>query len=116
MMMIFDLSDCEIDYEPDIDPDLVKTMDNWVTLPHLSKEKQVVLQAADAPEASNHHSHFQSSIATRVKLHDDKDMWMVPLSTLVGPCFVVNNKNYNGDMKDEPMSEWADEFIPMPSQ
>ena len=116
-MMIFNLSDCEIDYEPDIDPDLVQTVNYLVTLLHLTKEKWVVLWAADAPEAINHDitdSHFQFSIATHVKLHDDKDMWMVPLSTLVGPCFVAYNKNYNGDMKDDrtgyvvkPMSEWA---------
>ena len=75
MMMIFDLSDCEIDYDPDIDPDFVHTINFLVILPHLTKEKCVVLWAADVPEANNHDitdSHFQSSIATRVKLHADK--------------------------------------------
>ena len=95
------------------------------SLPHLTKEKWVVLWAADAPEANNHDitdSHFQSAIATRVKLYADKDMWMVPLSTLVGPCFVAYNKNYNGDMRDDrteyvvkSMSQWTDEFIPLQS-
>ena len=86
----------------------------------------VVLLAADIPEANNHDitdSHIQSAIATRVKLHDDKNIWMVPLSTLVGPFSVAYNKNYNGDMKDDrtghvvkPMSQWADEFIPLQSE
>ena len=125
-MMIFDLNDCELDFDPDIDPDLVQTVNYLVRLPHLTKEKWVVLWAADALETNNNDitdSHFQSAIATRVKLHDDKDMWMVPLSTLVGPYFLAYNKNYNGDMKDDrtgyvmkPMSQWADEFIPLQSE
>ena len=123
--MIFDVSDCEIDYDPDIDPDLVQTVNYLVTLSHLAKEKWVVLWAAGALEANNHDitdSHFQSAIATRVKLHDDTGMWMVFLTTLVGPCFVAYNNNYNGDMRDDrtgyvvkPISQWADEFIPMQS-
>ena len=76
--------------------------------------------AADAPEAIGDEitdSHFQSDIADRVKLQDDKYMWMVPLSTLVGPCFVVYNKDYNGKLKDDrtgcvvkSTSQDADEF------
>ena len=82
----------------------------------------MVLCPADAPEANNNDitdRHFQSSIATRIKLHDENDLWMVPLSTLVGPCFVVCNKDYNGDQSTDrtvyvvkPMTKWADEFIP----
>ena len=121
MMMIIDLGDCEIETQPDIDPDLVHTLKYIVPLPHLVREKWAVLWAADAPEANNSEitdSNFQSTIATRVKLHDDKDMCMMPLSTLVGPCFVVYNKNYNGSKRDDrtgcvvkPMSEWAHEFL-----
>ena len=37
MMMIFDLSDCELNYDPDIDPDLVHTVNYLVRLPHLTK-------------------------------------------------------------------------------
>ena len=51
---------------------------------------------------------------------------MVPLSTLVGPCFVVYNKDYtkttidNIHMDDrtayivEPMAKWGDSFLPIP--
>ena len=123
MMMIFDLSDCEIDNTPDIDPDLHETLDHVASFQHLTREKWVVLCPADAPEANNNDitdRHFQSSLATRIKLHDDNDLWMVPLSTLVGPCFVVCNKDYNGDQSTDrtayvvkPMTKWADEFIPI---
>ena len=74
------------------------------SLPHLTKEKWVVLWAANAPEVNNNditYSQFQSAIATCVKLHDDKDMWMVPLSNLFGTCFVAYNNNYNCDMRDD---------------
>ena len=77
--------------------------------------------ATDAPEAIGDEasdSHFQSVITTRVKIHDDKDMWVVPLSTVVGLCFVVYSKDYNGNLKDDrtgyvarPMSQWAGEFL-----
>lgn len=120
MMMIIDLGDCIIETQPDIDSDLVRTLKYIVSLPHLTREKWVVLWAADAPKANNSEitdSHFQSAIATRVKLHNGKDIWMVPLLTLVGPCFIVYNKNYNGNKRDDrtgyvvkPMSEWANEF------
>ena len=92
MMMIIDLGDCEIETQPDIDPDLVHTLNYIVPLPHLTREMWVVLWAANAPETNYSEItdiHFQSAIATHVKLHDDKDMWMMPLSTLLGPCFVV---------------------------
>ena len=121
MMMIIDLGDCEIETQPDIDPDLVHTLNYIVPLTHLTREKLVVLLAADAPEVNTSEitdSHFQSVIAKRVKLHDNKDMWVVPLSTILGPCFVEYNKNYNDNKRDDrtgyvvkPMSEWAHEFL-----
>ena len=60
-----------------------------------------------------------------VKLHNNNDVYMVPLSTLAGPCFVVYNQNYtssrasNSNIIDDrtayvvkPMREWGDEFLP----
>ena len=38
--------------------------------------------------------HFDSKIHTRIKLYDDDDIWMVPLTSLVAPCYVIVNKNY----------------------
>ena len=77
-----------------------------------------MLWATDVPEANNNDitdSNFHSNIATCVRLHDNKDMWMVPLSTLVGPHFVVYNKNYNSNKRDDrigyvvkKMRQWAD--------
>ena len=65
-------------------------------------------------------SHFQSTIATRVKFYDDKDMCMVPFLTLVYPCFVVYNKNYYGNRNNDRTryavnltSQWTDEFLPL---
>ena len=118
--MIIDLGDCEIETQPDIDPDLVHTLNHIVPLAHLAREKWVVLWATDAPETNNSEitdSHFHSTITPHVKLHDSKDIWMVPLSTLVGPYFVVYNKSYNGNNRDDrtgyvvkPMSEWDHEL------
>ena len=48
----------------------------------------MVVLVAEIPEAnvdSLSNSHFQSEIITRIKLHSDKDLWMVPLSSLLGP-------------------------------
>ena len=82
MMMIIDLSDCIIDTQPDIDSYLVHTLNYMVPLPYLTRDKWIVLWTADTPEANNNDmtdSYFHSNFATRVELHDDKDMWMVPL-------------------------------------
>ena len=32
------------------------------------------------------YSYFDAKILTRIRLQNDKDKWMVPLSTLVGLC------------------------------
>ena len=56
-------------------------------------------------------------------LHDDSDVFIVPWSTLVGPCFLFENKNYNGPKVDGkyecdkkgcsilPMSNWGNLFL-----
>ena len=53
--------------------------------------------AADYPQAEQHQLtdvYFYSKILTHIILHDDKNTWMVPLSTLAGPCFSAYNKDY----------------------
>ena len=51
---------------------------------------------AEGHEVSNEgltDNHFDSTIHTRIKLHSDNDIWMIPLTSLVAPCFVIYNKN-----------------------
>ena len=124
IMMILDLSDTEILYRDQAND---STEDHVVH--HLTKEIWLVILAAVTPKASQTEDlsdmHFDSSIITRVKLHDDNEVYMVPLSTLAGPCFVVYNQNYtsskssNSNVIDDrtayvvkPMREWGDEFLP----
>ena len=86
------------------------------------------MSAAESSQAEQDQltaSHFDAKILTRIKLHDDKNTWMIPLSTLVGPCFVVYNKDYtniiNNNMRIdgrtayimEPMTKWGDSFLPI---
>ena len=94
---------------------------------HLTKEKWAILSAAIKPVADDGdltHAHFTSKILTRIQLHSDDEVYMVPLSTLVGPCFVVPNKDYCADeiLHDtyaddktayiiKPMSAWGDMFL-----
>ena len=47
--MILDLSECEISYEVDIDQGQVSTIAHVTTLPHLTKDKWVVIKAAEPP-------------------------------------------------------------------
>ena len=124
IMMILDLSDTELLYR-----DHNNGPNEEHVVHHLTKEVWLVILAAVTPKASRTEDlsdlHFDSSIITRVKLHDDNDVYMVPLSTLAGPCFVVYNQNYtsskpsNSNIIDDrtayvvkPMREWGDEFLP----
>ena len=70
-MMILDLSDTEILYRDQTND---STEDHVVH--HLTKEVWLVILAAVTPKASQTEDlsdmHFDSSIITRVKLHDDK--------------------------------------------
>ena len=96
--MVIDLSDAEIINRPDRDPD-DQSSDNvpLLCMIHLTKEKWAVLSAAIKPIADNKdltNAHFTSKIITRIQLHSDDEVYMVPLSTLVCPCFVVPNKYY----------------------
>ena len=128
IMMIVDLTNVEINVEPDIDPDAVvdgETATNNV--PHLTNEIWLLVLAADSPivepnEVSD--NHFESSIHKRIKLHNDDEVFIVPLSSLIGPAFVVYNNNYvsgrnNGlSVGDStcyvvtPKSNWPKAFLP----
>lgn len=69
MIMIFDLSDCKTDNAPDIDLDLVETLDHVTSFEHLTRQTFVVLCTADAPKANNNditNHHFQPSLSTRI--------------------------------------------------
>ena len=54
--MIIDLGDCKIDAQPDIDPDLVYTLNYIIPFPHLTTEEWVELWATDAPEGNTSES------------------------------------------------------------
>ena len=68
--------------------------------------------------------HFDSKIHHRIKLHDHKDLFLVKLSSLVGPCNVVMNKDYtsglfSNDIRTDdtcyvvqPKIEWPKAFLP----
>ena len=49
LLMILDLSECEINYEVDIDQDKASEVDHIPTLIHLIKDKWVVIKAATSP-------------------------------------------------------------------
>ena len=67
----------------------------------------------------------------RIKIPDVDDMWLVPLSSIRGPCYVVLNEdytkndysenNYSAPTKDknnvsayviEPKVKWGEAFLP----
>ena len=127
IMMILDLTDINIIYDIDCDPDNLTHDPDNVTLKHLTNEKWMVVLAAEISQenfaTSLSDDHFDSRIGTRLKLHSDSDMWLVPVKCLVGPCFVIYNKKYivdvtREDMIDdrtayviEPMKNWASKFL-----
>jgi hypothetical protein len=128
LMMVLDFTKANIIYDTDENPDAeggANDIPNNV-YHHLTNDVWVVVLVAESttiPDGENTDSHFDSKIHRRVKLHDDKDMWMIPLSCIVGPCFVVYNKNYTNsaydDVQDdrtayivEPMCKWGERFLP----
>ena len=59
---------------------------------------------AESPQAEQHQltdSYFDAEILTRIKLYNDRVTWMVPLRTLVGPCFKFYNKDYTNSTNDK---------------
>ena len=126
LLMILDLSECEINYEVDIDKDKVSEVDHLPTLTHLTKDKWVVIKAATSPSVLSSDltdDHFSCDVITRIKLDGDR-IWLVPLSSLVKPCFVVHNKNYCDQTNEndtcehdstayimKPIHEWSNSFL-----
>ena len=105
--MILDLSACEITYEVDIDHDQISTLSHVATIPHLTKDKWVVIKAAESPSilaSELTDDHLTSDIITRIKL-DQERIWLVPLAALVKPCFVIYNKNYCEQQNDNDACE-----------
>ena len=127
IMMIIDLSECDIVHTMDQDPDTIPLDAADRIIHHLTNEKWVILLASESPEVQSDqfpNTYFDSPILKRIKLHNDNDLWIVPLNTIVSPCFVVYNKNYgdpvniHGNERDrtayiiEPMKKWGDAFLP----
>ena len=105
--MILDLTACEISYEVDIDQDQLSNISHVSTIPHLTKEKWVVIKAAESPSiiaAELTDDHLTCDLIKRIKL-DEETIWLVPLSALVGPCFVIYNKNYCKDKNNNESYE-----------
>ena len=124
--MILDLSECEISYEVDIDQDQVSTIAHVAILPHLTKDKWVVIKAAESPAIISSeltYDHLTCDMITRIKLDEDR-IWLVPLLSLFSPCFVIHNKNYCEQMNEneacehdstayimKPINEWSKSFL-----
>ena len=123
--MIIDLADAEISYECESNTDGEHSSRAVIPIRHLTKEKRVIVLAAEGHEVSNEDltdSHFDSIMHIRIKLHYDNDMWMIPLASLVEPCVVIYSKNdyeqdiYNRYADDRtayvgnPMSMWGINF------
>ena len=126
--MIIDLSECDIIHTMDQDPDTIPNDESDRIIHYLTNEKWVIVLASQSPEVLTDqlpNNHFDSQILKRIKLHNDNDLWIVPLSTIVGPFFVVYNKNYgnpeniNGNQGEatayiiEPMKNWGEAFLPL---
>ncbi len=123
-MMIIDLTHVDIDSDPDRNPDGICPVYSDHNFPHLTNEKWVIVHAAKGASITDDSkwsdSHFDSGIHTRIELHDDsEDLWMVPLSTLEGPCCVIYNRQYcqNDNSSDntayvvQSRSNWPNTFL-----
>ena len=125
--MIIDLSFSTINYDIDIDPDQsVSSGYDPTIVTHLTKEKWVVVKAAKSPSILNSDlsdNHIHVDMIFRIQLDED-NIWLIPLSSIVKPCFVVYNKNYTSSIGDtdpceddntayivRPMKEWSDMFM-----
>ena len=102
--MILDLQYCKIHLDIDTNSDN-NVQDNEVTVqPHLTIEKWVVIAAAESPSIASSNlkdSHIDLSIIKRINIDTEKEIWLVPLSSLTGPCFVVLNRNYCDRVSDK---------------
>ena len=126
MIMIIDLTECVIQNVADFNPDEPDTIAQDVQYPHLTSEMWVVVLAGKGSTMVQDNlspSHFNSKLSTWFELCDDTDVYIVPWSTLVGPCFIFENKNYNGEKVEGkyqcdrkackllPMCQWGDKFL-----
>ena len=127
-MLIIDLSEYDVTYDTVIDSYTISSHIISTPIINLAKEKWVFVLVAEDPKANNDELvdyNFYYNITTRINFHDDKDMWMVPLTSLVGPCFVLYDKNYyDSDIADNIdidhmiaysvnlMINWGDAFLP----
>jgi len=96
ILMILDLTECEICEDVDISPDQTDTTSHAIRIPHLTQEKWVVVKAAESSSILSSEltdDHFVNDIITRIKIDEDR-IWLIPLSSLVDPCYVVYNFNY----------------------
>ena len=125
-MMIIDLIDAEISYECESNTDGEIFRRIVQPIRHPTKEKWAIFLAAEVHEASNEdliYNHVDSTTRTLIKLHSDNDIWMIPLTFLVEPCFVIYTKKYceqgmyNKHTDDRtayvvnPMSMWGNVFL-----
>ena len=126
IIMMIDLSDCVIYNDVDTNPDASATVYYVDNYPHLTRDKWVVVLPCKGSALDNDtisKTHFVSKLSMWYDVHDDSDVYIVPWSTLIGPCFLFQNKNYNGPKVDGkyncdkrgsrilPMSSWGDLFL-----
>ena len=74
IIVILDLSECEIVHNMEHNPDTLPDDATDRVVPHLSKEKWVILVAAQSLEINPdelNDAHFDSKIYKRIKLHND---------------------------------------------
>ena len=125
--MILDFSSCEISVDIDVNNDNGNQGDTVPVQPHLTQDKWVVVTAANSPPIQSKDlkdSHIDLSIIKRIKTHDQRQIQLVPLSAIRGPCFVIQNKNYCDGSSDrdasvndgtayivDPMDKWANVFL-----
>lgn len=99
-----------------------------MTIPHLTKEKEVIFLVAQSREVNANEFNgalFHSKTLKRIRLHNNNAVYILPLSTLVGPWFVVYNTDYHDKNTDnviqveittyivEPMKKWGNTFLPI---
>ena len=126
IIMMIDLSDCVICNDVDINPDVTTIVEQVHNFPHLTPDKWAVVLACKGSAIAHDtlsNTYFDSKISMWYDLHDELDVYKVPWSTLIGPCFIFENNNYNGPKVDGkyesdkrgcrilPMSNWGDLFL-----
>ena len=76
-----------------------------------------VVLTSESPEANIYsisNSYFQLVIITRIKLHPDKNIWMVSCTLLVYLYFVSYNKNYRSTRNIQLCTDDSTDFIIVP--